>query len=365
MGKKIAIVHDWLINDGGAEKCLDVLLEIFPEAEIFTLFSNSKKFKTQSSFLQKFPFLNRIYRYLMPIRPLAIESFDFSEYDLVISSSWSVAKGIIVPPDIPHIAYIYTPNRYVWGMKDKYFESVDSIFNIRKLFMQIVLNYFRIWDFAAANRPDKLVAISKFVSQRIKKFYRQNSDVIYPPVEVEKFYRSRVKPHNKRDYCLMVTSFEPNKNVELAVKTFNKNGKNLKIVANRGRFKRRIQALAKGNIEFLSNLDESALIKLYAEAEAVISPGLEDFGLVAVEAVAVGSKVVLYSKGGSREILEGFTNKPGVFFDELTVESLSRAIKRLEGLKYNCVTKSELEKFSKRKFIKEFKKVVETENENE
>jgi glycosyltransferase involved in cell wall biosynthesis len=360
VSKKIAIVHDWLINNGGAENCLEVMLEIFSEADLYTLFDKSDRFSARTSFLQKVPFVKRFYRYLMPLRPLAIESFDFSGYDLVISSSWSVAKGVIVPPDIPHIAYVYTPNRYAWGMKDEYFKSVKSIFNFRRLFQQFVLHYFRIWDFAASNRPDELIAISDFVAQRIQRFYRKDSQVIYPPVEVEDLFSARVDKQKKRDYSLMVTSFEPNKNVELAVKTFNKNGKKLKIIANRGRFEKRIKSLAKSNIEFLSNLNKDSLIKLYIEAEAVISPGLEDFGMVAVEAAAAGSKLVLYSKGGSREIFEKLNKRASVFFHELTVESLSQALGKLGEHEYNACTKSELEQFSKKHFAKAFKQVVDS-----
>ena len=376
LGKlKVAIVHDFLLWMGGAERCLEGLCEIFPNADIYTLFYSKgklsktiEKHKIYPSFLQRFPFHEKYYRYLYTLMPSAVEKFDLSCYDLVISSSWCVAKGALVPFTVPHISYMYTPMRYAWDLHDLYFgQSSDYSLLLRSLIAP-QLTYIRMWDFSSSDRADFFIADSKYVARRIKHTYKRDSNVIYPPVDVEKFKIGK----NRQEYYLMVTSFEPSKRVDLAVDAFNVLGLNLKIVGRSGRGERRLKSRANPNIEFLGYVEEKKLIELYSEARALIVPGIEDFGISALEASASGTPVIAYAKGGNLEsvlpvnplVVSGISGSPtGVFFYQPTSHSLLDAVElfrrndRIDSWDREAMRRHAM-KFSKQNYIQNMKKEI-------
>lgn len=339
-GLKVALVHDWLTYMRGAERCLESFCEIFPDADIFTLVhkkgSVSKTIESHNintSFLQKFPYSDKIYRYLYTLMPTAIEQFDFREYDLVLSGSSCVAKGVIVPHNVLHISYIYSPMRYSWEMYPEYFGEKSQLPWWQRMVIPPQINYIRMWDVASSNRVDYFVADSKHVADRIEKIYRRKSDVIYPPVDTD-IYKLNAK---KEDFYLVVTGFEPNKRTDLAVGAFNKLKLPLKVVGSTGRFMKSLQKTAGKNIEFLGWQSDNEVRDLYGKARAVIFPGVDDFGIVPLEAMASGTPVIAYAAGGALETVipsnppvgRKYRKKPtGTFFYQPTVHSLLDAVKK-------------------------------------
>ncbi len=337
---KVALVHDWLIRSGGAERCLECFCELFPDADIFTLFhkpgSVSKtieKHRIVTSFLQKIPGGQSNYRYLYTLMPTAIEQFNLSGYDLILSGSSYVAKGVITPSNSLHISYIYSPMRCAWEMHSEYFGEKSNFPGIVRAIISPQLNYLRLWDTSAADRPDYMIADSKYIARSIEKFYRKKADVIYPPVDT-KFFTYNEK-ENKEDFFLMVTSFEPNKRVDLAIEAFSELGLPLKIVANAGRFRNKYVANAPSNIEFIENIDDKSLRSLYQRARAFVVPGIDDFGISPIEAMACGTPVIAYAAGGAMETVIPANVKlgselnvapTGIFFYQQTTHDLVDAI---------------------------------------
>jgi glycosyltransferase involved in cell wall biosynthesis len=349
---KIAIVHDWLTHFGGAERCLEEFCEIFPQADIFTLVykegSVGQKIEShniKTSFLQKIPLSQKFYRHLLPLMPIAIEQFKFNGYDLVISSSHAVTKGVITPTDCLHISYMYTPMRYIWFMRNQYFGSESNFPHILRPLTAPFLHYLRVWDKSSAKRVDKYIAISRFVSKRIKKIYRKDSQIIYPPVDTDKFLEEplmTVPPQlPQEDYFLMISNYEPNKNTELVVQAFTLLvDEKLKIA---GSFGRRGEYLKNkyyhyDNIEFLGRISDGELMDHYSRAKALIAPGNEDFGMSVLEANASKTPVIAYAKGGHLEtvnpaLLGPFSSKvspdsTGIFFHKLDVSDIIVAIEK-------------------------------------
>jgi len=331
---RVALVHDYLNQYGGAERVLEAFCEIWPEAPIFTLIYDKARTgaafegrKIKTSFLQKVPFVKAHHRPFLMLMPLAIEQFDLSKYDLVLSNSASFAKGVITRPKTLHICYCHTPTRYVWDDSHKYVEE----FNYPKLIKKFIppfLNYLRLWDEAASSRPDKYIANSCFVSQRIKKYYQQAAEVIYPPVKTKNFYLSQ-KPG---DYFLIVSRFLPYKKIDLAISAFNELGWPLKIIGD-GPERRKLKKMARSNIEFLGLVGEKDLVEYYVRSRALIFPQEEDFGISAVEAMSAGRPVIAYRGGGALEIIkEGET---GLFFEEQTVKSLLDALKNFQDEQFD------------------------------
>jgi len=283
--------------------------------------------------------------------PLAFESFNFDDYDLVISVSSEAAKGVITKPQTKHICYCLTPTRYLWSHHDEYFKGLAF-----KVLTKPVVNYLRMWDKIAAQRPDVMLSISKAVQERVTKYYDRDSLIIYPPVDTRNFkvQDSKIK---KEDYFLFVSRLVPYKKAGLAVEAFNNLGLPLVIIG-AGSEEKKLRFLAKKNITFLKNLTDAELAHYYQNARSLIFPGEEDFGIVMVEAQAAGIPVVAYKKGGALDIItEG---KTGLFFDEQSSESLIQAVRKLNKVKFireNIVESTG--KFSKEKFKKEFKKLVE------
>ncbi len=318
---KVALVHDYLTQYGGAERVLAALCELFPRAPIYTLVYNEKltggAFKDRiirPSFIQNIPFSKKNHRIFSPLMPLAIEQFDFSHYDLVISDSSGYAKGIVVKSGVYHLDYCHTPLRYAWDDSHKYLEE----FGFPKLLKSIIpffISYLRIWDREASSRVDKFIANSEFVRERIKKYYNRESSVLNPPVDASRFNISE----DVGDYYLMVGRLVAYKRFDLAISVFNELGWNLKIIGD-GPERNRLKKMAKDNIEFLGLVSDSTLPKYYSHARALIFPQEEDFGIVPLESMASGRPVIAFRGGGALETIE--EDSTGRFFDFQTTLSL-------------------------------------------
>jgi glycosyltransferase involved in cell wall biosynthesis len=352
---KVALVHDWLTGQRGGEKVLEVLAEIFPKAPIYTLFHikgsqhpDIEKRVIRTSFLQGLPFLAKKYRSYLPLFPLAIEMFDFQEYDLVVSSSHCVAKGAIPAPDALHVCYIHSPMRYAWNLYFSYF-APERLSPFSRWIIPPAIHRLRTWDAASAARVDRFVANSANVARRVGKYYRREADVIPPPVDTEFF-----KPDEsvvRGDYHLIVSALVPYKRIDLAIDAFNKTGAPLKIVGT-GPELGALRKRAKGNVKFLGAVGGGHLRRLYQGAAAFLLPGEEDFGIATLEAQACGTPVIAYGRGGSLEtVVPGET---GILFGEPTVAGLLGALDKFRTFTSNMEKiRSNAMLFSRTKFKEE------------
>ena len=331
---RIALVHDWLTGMRGGEKCLESFCEMFPDADLYTLIYSPdhvsptiRSMKVRASWLNRLPAVERYYRYLLPLFPSAIESFDLSDYDLVVSSSHCVAKGVL-PQRALHIAYIHSPMRYVWDQHDAYFDANAS--RIAKIGMSLWRRRLQRWDVRSSRRVEFFVANSDNVAVKIRKLYGREAAVIHPPVEVDRFFIQE----QQEPYYLIVSALVPYKKIDLAIDAFNRLELPLKIVGE-GPLRKRLQRMAKPNIEFLGWVDDEALPRLYASCQALIFPGEEDFGIVPLEAQASGRPVIAYGAGGALETIIPFNGDrleapTGIFFYEQTVAALVDAVRLFE-----------------------------------
>lgn len=358
---KIALVHDHLNQLGGAERVLLNLQAIWPTSPIFTLIYDNQRLEKWfagsniiESFLSGLPGSRNHFKWYLPFMPAAWERFNFTEYDVVVSSASGLAKGIIVNPEALHICYCHTPTRYLWSDAHTYTEELRQPRLIKKI-LPPVLTYLRMWDYTAAQRVDKFVANSHFVARRIKKYYRREAEIIYPPVATSQFDIST----EVDKYFLIVSRLRPYKRVDLAVRAFNKLGLPLKIIGS-GEEEGRLRKMAKPNIEFLGALPDKARNRYYRRARAFINPQEEDFGITVVESMAAGRPVIAYRSGGAVEsIIEGVTGK---FFEEQSWEALADAVIRFEVNDYNPVKiKEHASKFDAAVFRDKMKKFVEQE----
>jgi len=398
INKKIAIVYDWLDKWGGVERVLLTLYEMFPQASFFTSYFDKEKaawakdFKVKTSFIEKLPSFIKNNRFLsFPFYPLAFESFDFSNYDLVISVTSSFAKGVIVKTPIKHIVYLLTPTRFLWVMPESYHLS-----GFKKLIISPYFNYLKKWDYACAQRADKIIAISKTVQKRCLKYYQRESEVVYPPFDVEywKKIKSKVKSsafatsfakasevrkatadkQNSKieikgknyfkyyqNFFLVVSRLESYKKVDLAIKVFNKRKENL-VVVGEGSEEKKLKKIAGKNIVFLKKLTDEELAYFYSGAQALIMPQEEDFGYVSLEAQFLGCPVLAYKNGGAVEtVLDG---KTGFFFDKQNEKSLNQLIEKFNLVKEKLKAETlkigfeNVKKFDKMYFTNQFKKMI-------
>ncbi len=332
---RVALIHDYLNQYGGAERVLKALSEIFPFAPIYTLVYSEKQTlgafkdkKIHTSFLQKIPLAKSYHRFFPILMPAAIEQFDLKRFQVVISSAYSYAKGVITDPDTLHVSYCHTPLRYVWDDCHRYTQEFGMSTFIKKL-VPFGVNYIRLWDRVSSARPDLFIANSSFVASRIKKYYSRLAEVIYPPVDTN-FYRPSTEP--KKDYFLMVGRLLAYKKFDMAIEAFNKLGFPLKIVGE-GPEEKRLKKKAHANIEFLGRLSDQELRSCYSSSKAFVFPQEEDFGITPVEAMACGRPVVAYQGGGALETIK--EGKTGIFFADQTTEGLIQAIKNFDSYKFN------------------------------
>jgi glycosyltransferase involved in cell wall biosynthesis len=330
---KVALVHDWLTGMRGGEKCLEIFCELFPDADLYTLVCDPgsvsptiRLMEVKASWIDHYPGGKRYFRYLLPLFPSAIESFELGNYDLILSSSHCVAKGIF-PHRALHIAYIHAPMRYIWDLRDAYVSGGTSL--IARAGLSLSRLYLQRWDLNSANRVDQFIANSNNVAAKIERLYGRSAEVIYPPVDVGRFNVTE----RQESYYLIVSALVPYKRIDIAVDAFGAIQKPLKIVGD-GPLLRDLQRRARSNIEFLGYVNDASLPELYSGCQALIFPGEEDFGLVPLEAQASGRPVIAYGKGGALETvlpLGSELGQPtGIFFQEQTVDGLIAAVRIFE-----------------------------------
>ncbi|KKQ45526.1 MAG: Glycosyltransferase [Candidatus Moranbacteria bacterium GW2011_GWC2_37_8] len=370
---KIALVHDFLIQPGGAERVLKVLSDMYPEAPIYTLLYDEHKmgeiFKGReiiSSYLQKFPkFLKKHHRWLLPFYPVICETFDLREFDLVISSSGAWSKGIVTKLNTIHISYLHSPMRFAWDYSDQYVKELKG--EKLSFISRFVLNYIRIWDRLAAERPDYLIANSLYTQRRIEKYYRRDSKIIYPPVSNRNQQSATSNQEEKvtsyqlpvSDYFLVVSRLSPYKKVDMVVEAFNKLGLPL-VVIGQGQQEKLLKKIAKDNVTILGWQNDEIIQQYYKNAAGFIFPCIDDFGIAPVEAMLSGVPVIAFRKGGACEtVQEGIT---GEFFDAQTSEVLADGVRRfmLNKDKYDKeMIKRRAQEFSRERFEREFGEYIE------
>lgn len=327
---KVALIHYWLVGMRGGERVLEELCSLFPEADIFThvvdrtrISDRLNRHTIKTSFIARLPFASRYYTRYLPFMPLALEAFDLSGYDLIISSESGPAKGIIPPPNAVHICYCHSPMRYIW---DQYHTYRASSGRLTRWMMPFIAHRMRQWDVSSAARVDQFIANSTFVASRIRKYYRRAATVIHPPIAMEEF--SPAADEDLSDYYLWCGELVSYKRPDLAIDAFNASGRPLLVIGD-GDERKRLERRAKPNIRFLGRTPFDELKHYLAHCKALIFPGEEDFGIVPVEAQASGRPVIALGRGGVLDsVIDG---KTGLFFDEPTAEALNEAVERFEA----------------------------------
>jgi glycosyltransferase involved in cell wall biosynthesis len=336
---KIAIVHEWFVTYAGSERVVEQILNLFPHADLFAVvdflndsqrgFIQNKPVKT--TFIQKLPFAKAKFRQYLPLMPLAIEQLDLSAYDLIISSSHAVAKGVLTAPHQLHISYVHSPIRYAWDLQHQYLKESNLERGIKSWIARWILHQIRIWDTRTANGVDLFVSNSEFIARRIHKVYRRSATVIYPPVDLQNYTLCE----QKHEFYLTASRLVPYKRIDLIVEAFSQMGDRSLIVIGDGEQMAKIRAKASSNIKFLGHLEPEALREYMQKARAFVFAAEEDFGITPVEAQACGTPVIAYGRGGVCESVRGLDcDRPtGVFFAEQTVVSIHAAVLEFEK---NC-----------------------------
>ncbi|MCA9364618.1 MAG: glycosyltransferase [Candidatus Moranbacteria bacterium] len=367
---KVVLVHDFLINPGGAEKVLEELTKIFPDAPIYTLIYDRKRMRgmfkgkeIHTSFLQRLPRWLRIRpRYLLPLLPTAPETFDMRECDVVISSSGAWTKGVVTRVKTKHIAYIHSPMRSVWDYNERYARMARGGKKPGFL-LRNILTYIRMWDFEAAQRPDVLVANSQYTKKRIKKYYRRGAVVVYPPINVTK-KEAEPKREKRQDYFLIVSRLTEHKNIPLVMEVCEKIKVPLHIVGD-GPMREQWEKTASKEVRFYGWVSEEEKDRQYRKARALVFPSEDDFGMAVAEAIEHDTPVLALRKGGATEIVEeGVT---GEFFDTPTVEVLADALRRFirDGKDYeSSFQKRKKQRFTPQEFVRKIKEVIEEAQED-
>lgn len=366
---RVAIVCDWLVVYAGAERVLEQILKIYPDADLFCLVDflpeDQRGFimnkRTHTSFIQKLPRAKKSYRSYLPLMPLAIEQLDVSGYDLVISSSHAVAKGVLTGPDQVHISYVHSPIRYAWDLQHQYLQEANLIHGLKGWMAKAILHYIRLWDYRTANGVDHFIANSKFIARRIKKVYGREAAVVYPPVDIEAYELCE----EKEDFYLTASRMVPYKKVKLIVEAFNEMPEKKLVVIGDGSEYGKIKEIAKNNITLMGYQPFSVLKEKMQKAKAFVFAAEEDFGITPVEAQACGTPVIAYGKGGVLETVQGGANempKTGIFFECQTIQSIKNAVdlfeKNASDFTYrNC--RLNAERFSEQHFLANMKLQIE------
>ncbi|WP_376791945.1 glycosyltransferase [Thermoflexus sp.] len=355
---RVALVHDWLNQIGGAEAVLETLVETFPGAPVYTSIyardrmpAHYRNWKIHTTWLDTMPFIHRYHQLYLPLYPLAFDGLNLSGYDVVISNKSGFCHGVITGTSTAHLCYCLTPTRYVWAYEE-YIAREELPGPARRLLRPLIA-VLRIWDRIAADRVDAFIAISREVAYRIRKFYRRPSIILHPPVDVERF-----QPASRtEDYFLIVSRLIPYKRIDLAIEAFNRLKLPLVIVGD-GRDRKRLERMAGPTIRFLGRIPAEQLPDLYARCRAFVFPGAEDFGIAPVEAMAAGRPVIAFAAGGALDtVIEGIT---GVFFREPVPESLAEAVRRFEDIRFDpSVIRRHAEQFDKRIFQEKIERMAE------
>lgn len=365
---KVAIVHEWFDTYAGSEKVLEQILNVYPEADLYAVvdflpqdkrfFIKDKVVKT--TFIQNLPRAKKHFRQYLPLMPLAIEQLDLSKYDLIISNSHCVAKGIITGPDQIHIAYVHSPMRYAWDLQHQYLREAGLTKGIKGWITKIILHYMRLWDYRTSNNVDYFLCNSRYISRRIKKCYGRQANVIYPPVAVDDFTLC----DKKEDFYLTASRMVPYKKIDLIVEAFAKMPDKKLVVIGDGSEMNKIKAKSRDNIILMGYQPFEVLKEKMQKAKAFVFAAEEDFGIVPVEAQACGTPIIAYGKGGAIETVRALDEeKPtGIFFREQTVESIIKAVNEFERKQQsftslNC--RKNAEYFSENRFREEFKDFIE------
>lgn len=355
---KVAIVCEWLVTYAGSEKVAAAMLDIFPEADVFAVVDFLPEehrgwlrgCRPRTTFLQGWPGARKHYQLYLPLMPLAIEQLDVSGYDIVISSSHCVAKGIITGPGQLHISYVHSPMRYAWDLTHEYLREARLEHGARGWVARLMLHYLRMWDCRTANGVDHFVANSRFIAQRIRKVYGRKADVIYPPVDVEKFSACR----QKEDFYLTVSRLVPYKKVNVIVEAFRQLPDKHLVVIGDGPGMAGLRRLAAPNVRLLGCQPTDVLREYMQKAKAFIFAAEEDFGIAPVEAQACGTPVIAYGRGGS---LETVSERTGLFFNEQEPGAVAAAVREFERRQQDftvAACRTQAEKFSAERFSREF-----------
>lgn len=362
---RVAIVHEWFITYAGSERVLEQILDLYPQADLFAIVdflnNDERKFlknkEVKTSFIQKLPFAKTKYKNYLFLMPIAVEQFDLSEYDLIISNSHAVAKGILTSPSQLHICMCHSPIRYAWDLQHQYLKE-SNLKGIKLSIARLILHYMRIWDYRTSFGVNEFIANSKFISGRIKKVYGRDSTVIYPPVDTEKFILEK----NKKSYYLTVSRFVPYKKIDLIAEAFSKMpDRELIIIGNGSEYNKIKEKCSQGNIKLLGYQSTEVIINYMKEAKAFIFAAEEDFGIVPVESQSCGTPVIAFSKGGTKEtvIPYGESNPTGIFFDKQDVESIINAVKYFDNININSEDcRQNSLKYNTERFKREFKNFV-------
>ena len=366
---KIAVIHEWLVDYSGSERVVEQILNIFPDADLFAqvefLPPNLKSFiknkSVKTSFIQKLPLARKKYRTYLPLMPLAVEQFDVSGYDLIISSAHAVSKGVLTGPDQLHISYVHSPMRYAWDLQHQYLRESGLDKGFKGWLAKWMLHKIRLWDMRTANGVDAFIANSKFIARRIRKVYGRDATVIYPPVDVSAFTMKEIKD----DFFLTASRMVPYKKIDLIVEAFSKMPDKKLIVIGDGPDYEKVKAKAGHNIKLLGFQPFEQLREHMQRAKAFIFAAEEDFGIIPVEAQACGTPVVAYGKGGALETVRGLDqeNPTGLFFLEQKVDSLIEAVGRFEKADRlsPSICRQNTIRFSPERFRNEFSSFVEKE----
>lgn len=341
----IGIVADWLVTYAGAERVIKEFIDIYPEADLYSVVDflkessrvnfNNKKAKT--TFIQKLPFAETKYQKYLPLMPLAIEQLDVSSHDIILSSSHAVAKGVITGPDQLHISYVHSPIRYAWDLQHQYLRESSLDRGLKGALAKLILHKIRIWDYRTANGVDHFVANSQFIARRINKIYGRKSDVIYPPVDVNRFQLKE----DKQDFYLTASRLVPYKRIDLIVEAFSHMPDKKLIVIGDGPEMNKIKKKSTKNIEILGYQSNSAMQDYMSNAKAFVFAAEEDFGITPVEAQACGTPVIAFGKGGALETIRPYGEKrpSGLFFEEQTVKSIIDAVSKFSTISDSILSK--------------------------